>query len=171
MTSSITLYFHTPKIRFLPLLLTKCSYAKKIEAGKLILIIYLGVNFWYFRLGWRGYRTRHLFLTFTCVIQHNPLGCSVHFSYIHVIANILTLVVKRYVRNCNPRFKPFVTCRHIVKSKGKGYLVTCRWRHRGETEVQRCTHFQPRRYMVVRGRRHDPPALSPSNRPVPIKIY
>ncbi|GFG30332.1 hypothetical protein Cfor_01569 [Coptotermes formosanus] len=33
MTSSITLYFHTPKIRFLPLLLTKCSYAKKIEAA------------------------------------------------------------------------------------------------------------------------------------------
>lgn len=41
MTSSIKLYFHTSKIQFLPLLLTKCSYSKKIEAGKLISIIYL----------------------------------------------------------------------------------------------------------------------------------
>ncbi|PNF18830.1 hypothetical protein B7P43_G01650 [Cryptotermes secundus] len=33
MSSSLTLYFHTPKIRFLPLLLAKRSYSKKIEAA------------------------------------------------------------------------------------------------------------------------------------------
>jgi hypothetical protein len=36
MSSSLTLYFHTPKINFLPLFLAKCSYSKKIEAGNLI---------------------------------------------------------------------------------------------------------------------------------------
>jgi hypothetical protein len=30
---SLTMYFHTSQIRFLPLLLTKCNYSKKIEAG------------------------------------------------------------------------------------------------------------------------------------------
>jgi hypothetical protein len=33
MSSALTFYFHIPKIRFLPLLLAKCSYSKKIEAG------------------------------------------------------------------------------------------------------------------------------------------
>jgi hypothetical protein len=91
MTSSIKLYFHTSKIHFLPLLLTKCSYSKKIEAGKLISIIHL-VNLWYIGLGWKGYRTQHSFLPFTCAIHLNLFGHSLHFSYIHIIANIITLV-------------------------------------------------------------------------------
>jgi len=95
MTSSIKLYFHTAKIRFLPLLLTKCSYSKKIEAGKLISIIHL-VNVWYIRLGWRGYRTQHSFLPFACAIHLNPFGHSLYFFYIHIIANIITLVVTWY---------------------------------------------------------------------------
>jgi hypothetical protein len=91
MNSSIKLYFHTSKTHFLPLLLTKCSYAKKIEAGKLISIIHL-VNLWYIRLGWKGYRTQHSFLPFTCAIHLNLFGHSLNFSYIHIIASIITLV-------------------------------------------------------------------------------
>jgi hypothetical protein len=34
--SSLRLYFHTVEIRLVPLALTKCSYSKKTEAGKLI---------------------------------------------------------------------------------------------------------------------------------------
>jgi len=74
MTSSIKLYCHTSKIQFLPLLLTKCSYSKKIEAGKLISIIYhVCIR------GWRGYCTEHSFLPFTCAIHINPFGHSLHF--------------------------------------------------------------------------------------------
>jgi hypothetical protein len=35
MNSSLTLYSHTPKIYVFPLLLARCSYSKKIEAGSL----------------------------------------------------------------------------------------------------------------------------------------